>query len=305
MPRTIEIALSPDKTDPLLERLQGLETVTGLSLQRGASLDPPGDIITAEATNEGTRAVLDLVAQMDVLQGGSVRTTEPRSLLSPPYQNGIEKESNETIWEEMAFLLRRDTNMSVNYLSLMALSGGVAAVGLWTDTLHIVIGAMVIAPGFEPLLRIPFGFVAGPRVLASRGLLSSVVGYLLLALGAALTLLLLQAIDLGQPADLEARSWVRYWSEVTPSGALLSFLAGLAGAMVVTAQRPVLSAGVMIALALIPAASIAGMALIAGDPALAGRGLVRWSLEVAAVILAGALVLGLKQTFLHRRNAVG
>lgn len=305
MPRIIEISVSPEKTDMILERLRALKDVAGLSLQRNASLMPPGDIITAAATNDGTRAVLDLVDEMGVLQGGSVRTTEPQCLLAPPSQNGIEKESNETIWEEMGFLLRRETNVSANYLSLMALSGGVAAVGLWTNTLHIVIGAMVIAPGFEPLLRISFGIVAGPRVLAPRGLLSGITGYLLMGLGAALTGWLLRMIDPSHPIDLETRSWVQYWSKVTPSGTVLSFIASLAGAVVVCAQRSVLSAGVMIALGLVPATAITAMALTAGDFSLAGRGLVRWSLEVALVIVGGLLVLGLKQAVVHRRRAVG
>lgn len=235
-----------------------------------------------------------------------MRTTEPKSLIAPPSQNGIEKESNETIWEEMGFLLRRETNVSANYLSLMALSGGVAAVGLWTNTLHIVIGAMVIAPGFEPLLRISFGVVAAPRALASRGLLSSVTGYLAMGLGAAVTGWLLRIIDSSHSMDLETRSWVQYWSQIKPSAVLLSFLASLAGAVVVSAQRSVLSAGVMIALALIPAISIAAMALAFGDISLAGRGLVRWLLDVALVIIAGLLVLGLKQAFVHHgRRAVG
>lgn len=305
MPRIIEITLSPEKTATVLERLQALDEVAGLSLQRGASLTPPGDIITAAATNDGTRAVLDLVDEMQILQGGSVRTTEPRSLLAPPSQNGIEKESNETVWEEMGFLLRRETNVSANYLSLMALSGGVAAVGLWTNTVHVVIGAMVIAPGFEPLLRISFGIVAGPRALASRGILSSIAGYVLMGLGAAVVGWLLVLIDPSRSMDLDTRSWVQYWSKVTPTGALLSFVAGLAGAVVVTAQRSVLSAGVMIALALVPAISIAAMAFAAGDFSLAGRGITRWLVELAMVSVAGLLVLGLKQAVVHRRRAVG
>lgn len=218
MPRTVEVSVSPDKIDPMLERLNRMDGVVGLSLQRGVSLNPPGDVLTIRATNEGTRSVLNLLADLDVLDGGSILTSEPRSLMTRQYQNGIDRESNETIWDEMAFLLRRDTNLSANYLLLMALSGAVAAIGLWTDTLHIVIGAMVLAPGFEPLLRIPFGWIGGPRRLASRGLLSTVAGYLLLALGAALTLGLLRVVDPAASLDLTTRFWVRYWSSVTPTG---------------------------------------------------------------------------------------
>lgn len=186
-----------EKAGGPLERVKGLDGVIGLALQRGISLDPPGDVIIIRATNDGARAVL---AALDALGGhrwGAILTSEPRSLIARPYQNGIDRESNETIWEEMAFLLRRETNLSANYLALMALSGSVAAVGLWTDTLHIVVGAMVIAPGFEPLLRIPFGLIGGPRALASHGLRSTVAGYLLLALGAALGAVLVPVTPTG------------------------------------------------------------------------------------------------------------
>ena len=213
-------------------------------------------------------------------------------------------ETNETIWDEMAFLLRRDTNLSVNFLSLMLLSGSVAAVGLWDNTLHIVIGAMVLAPGFEPLLRIPFGWIGGPAVLASRGLVSTLTGYVALAIGAALSFSVLRALDPAAPADLMARSWIQYWSSMTWPGVFLALVAGAAGAVVVTAQRSVLSAGVMIALALIPSMAIAGMAVAAGNLSLAGQGLLRWAVEAAAVAGAGALVLGLKQAFVHRRRAL-
>lgn len=304
MPRTIEVSVASEKTGTLLARLEGTDGVAGLTVQRGASIQPPGDVVTIQATNGGTRGVLDLLDDLDVQSGGSVQTSEPRSLISESHRNGLDRESNETIWEEMAFLLRRDTNVSANYLALMACAGGIAAAGLWTNTLHIVIGAMVIAPGFEPLLRLPFGLVAGPRVLASRGAASTAAGYLALMLGGALALVTLRALDPGGSAELEARSWIRYWSQVTASGALVALIAGTAGALTVTAQRSVLSAGVMIALALIPSLTITAMALVSGDLPLAARSLIRWLVDVAAVVLSGAVVLGLKQATVHRRKAL-
>lgn len=304
MPRTIEVAISSDKTEELINKLGGLNGVVGLALQRGSSIEPPGDILTINATNDATRTVLSILADQNVLDGGSILTSELRSLINRKYQNGIDRESNETIWDEMAFLLRRETNLSVNYLLLMALSGSIAAVGLWTNTLHIVIGAMVIAPGFEPLIRLPFGWIGGPGVLASRGLISTISGYLILAVGAALTLMLLQVVDSSASIDLTARSWVQYWSTVTWNGLILAILAGAAGAVTVSAQRSVLSAGVMIALALIPSMTIAGMALAVGDITLIGKGLMRWIVDVGAVIVSSTAVLGTKHVLVHRRRAL-
>jgi uncharacterized hydrophobic protein (TIGR00271 family) len=304
MPRVIEVSVPSDKTSSLIDRLRGVDGVVGVSLLRGASLDPGGDVLTIQATNEGTRDVLRLLADARVTDGGSIVTSEPRSLIAPQHQNSLDRESNETIWDEMAFLLRRDSNVSANYLSLMALSGGVAAVGLWTDTLHLVIGAMVIAPGFEPLLRIPFGLICGRRVIARRGVASTVAGYVSMAAGAALVLLIMRLLEPGTSADLNTRSWVRYWSSLSGSSVVVALLAGIAGAFTITAQRSVFTAGVMIALALIPSISIAAMALMMGDIPLAGRGLLRWSVDAAAVLVASVAVVSLKQVLIHRRTAL-
>ncbi len=57
----------------------------------------------------------------------------------------------------------------------------------------------------------------------------------------------------------------------------------------------------MIALALVPSACTAAMALATGDLALAGRALVRWATEVGTVLVAWAVVLTGKQLLIHRR----
>ncbi len=305
MPRVIAVTLSTEKTAPLVERMQTIETVVGLSLQRNGSLDPPGDILTIATNNEGVRDIFKVLDELDVLDGGSISTSEPRSLISPPHQGGIDTETNETVWDEMASLLRQDTNFSGNFLMLMALAGAVAAAGLWTNTVHVVVGAMLIAPGFEPLLRIPFGFIAGPRALATRGLLAGVTGYIALALGAALTFWFLRWFDPATSPDLHGRSWVQYWSELTPTGLFVAVVGGITGAIVITTQRSTLTAGVMIALALIPTLALFGMAGAAGDWALAGKGLFLWVVNVGAVLVASAATFGVKQLLIHKGKVLG
>lgn len=304
MPRSIEVSVSPQKADAIVERVEGMEGVVSLARQRGASLQPCGDIVSIQTTNDATRRVLRAIDELEVLDGGSIVTNEPRSILSPKHQDQINRESNETIWDEMAFLLRQDTNLAPNYLALMVLAGAIAAVGLWTDTLHVVIGSMVIAPAFEPLVRIPFGFVAGPRRIAKGGAISMIAGYVALAIGAAVALLILDAVDSTRTADLRTRYWVGFWSTVTSTGVVASTFAGAAGAVVISGQRSVLTTGVMIALALIPSMAIVGMGLAVGDFDLAGRGFVRWAVDVGLVVLLSAAVLGVKRLYLQRHRAL-
>jgi len=304
MPRSIEVSVPPEKADAIVRHLQHIEGVIGLVRQRGASLQPPGDVLSIQSTNDGTRQILQVLNDLRVVDDGSIATSAPRSLISADHQALIDRESNETIWDEMAFLLRQDTNLAPNFLALMMLAGAIAAVGLWSDTLHIVIGAMVIAPAFEPLVRLPFGLIAGPRRIAKSGLVAASVGYVFLALGGVVAVLVLQAVDPGRSADLQSRPWVSFWSTVTVTGVVASTFAAAAGAVVISGQRSVLTTGVMIALALIPSMAIVGMGITVGDFALAGRGFVRWAVDAALVVVVSAVVLTLKRLYLHRHSAL-
>ena len=240
----------------------------------------------------------------DLADEDSVTTSEPRSVISPKHRQSLDAEGNETIWEEMAFMLRRNTNPEPNYLTLMTLAGAAAAVGLWTETLFIVVAAMILAPAFEALTRIPFGLIGGPHRLAWRGIQSAAFGYLLMAAGAAAVFFLVRVIEPGAAPDLASLPLVQRWSTLNASGVVLALLGGAAGATIIAGQRPVLSTGVQIALALIPSMSIVGMALAAGDLSLAGQGFVRWGIEVALVVAASALMFALKQFAVQRRRAL-
>lgn len=235
-------------------------------------------------------------------RNSSVVTSEPRSLVSPSHQIRIDEETNEGSWSEIAALFRRETNITSNYLMAMAFAGMVAAAGLWTDTVHIVVGAMVIAPGFEPILRVPFGLLASDSRSSSVGLRSTLIGYAAMMAGAAAAYLLLRVVQ-PSSAELSAQPWVQYWSSLKPSSIIIVTAASAAGAAIIAAQRSVLTAGVMIALALVPSASIVGMGMAAGDFALAGKALMRWGADAGCVALAGGLVFLLKRRVLHAKGS--
>ena len=53
MHRTIEITVPPAHTDTLVHELEQLEHVINLSVVRGASIKPPGDVLTVHVLNRG------------------------------------------------------------------------------------------------------------------------------------------------------------------------------------------------------------------------------------------------------------
>ena len=306
MPRILEITCPPDRTDDLVDRLENLDGAIGLSLQRGSSLQPPGDVLTVKVTNPAADDVLDAVGRLlDGRDDFSITASEPDYMISPPDFGVLDRETNEATWESVAAEFRKDANLEFNFIILMALAGIIAASGLWSDRLQIVIGAMVIAPGFVPLLRLPLGFLTGPRTMVSRGSAAVLSGYGALALSAAATFWALQTIDPSSSTELASREWIRYWSSFSPSAVIVALGAGTAGAVIVTAGRSILTAGVMIALALVPTMAITGMALAAGDFSLAAQAAGRWVVDAVSVVLAGGLVFAAKQALIHGRRGLG
>lgn len=159
------------------------------------------------------------------------------------------------------------------------------------------------AGNFEPIIRVPFGFLAQEHRAWRSGLKSTVLGYLALVLGAAAAALIAILISSTPEGELGSRHWVEYWSSLTPISVVIAVAASGAGAAIIAAQRSVLTAGVMIALALIPSASIVGMALVSGELALAGQAALRWIVDVGCVIVGGTVIFGAKRMLLNGKPA--
>jgi hypothetical protein len=68
--------------------------------------------------------------------------------------------------------------------------------------------------------------------------------------------------------------------------------------------RRYLIPGALVALMIIEAAAMVGMALAAGEPRLMYEGLERFSLDVLLIVVGGLLVVLLKQTVFHRRAPI-
>ena len=60
-------------TDAVVEVLRGSQAVTGLSVLRGASLIPPGDVVMADVAREGANPVIDALRDLGVHREGTVR----------------------------------------------------------------------------------------------------------------------------------------------------------------------------------------------------------------------------------------
>ena len=87
-------------------------------------------------------------------------------------------------------------------------------------------------------------------------------------------------------------------------GALILTVAAagaLAGSIIQAAYRQSVIAGALVAMRLIEAASVTGIALALGRLDLVGEGLERLAIDMGLIVAAGLVVFGLKQLLVHRR----
>jgi Domain of unknown function (DUF389) len=286
--RTIEITVPPSYTGELVDQLGKLDGVVSLSVVRGASLKPEGDVVTVHALNRGADEVLRLAGAASEHGRVSVSTGELSSLVDPEHERLVAKDADEALWEEVEARLRHQSRTTANYLILMGLGGAIAASGFAVhqpveQALSFVAGA-IVAPGFEPLANASVGLALRRRGLVARALGSAALGYLVLTLSAALVFVVL-----------------RLTGAVTV-GVFLSACGALAGMVMLTTYRQYLLPGALIALRAIESAALVGAALIAGEAGLAYGALGRFLISAVLIFAMGVLVVVLKQAIVHRRK---
>lgn len=309
MPRTIVLTVPSTETDSIIAELRQVEGLVGLKVQRGSSLQPPGDVITADVINESLNPIMCLLDKRDLGQreGTSISTSEPTSIISSSFNGELTRDTNEATWEEMETTAGNESNMTLNMLIMMFLSGIIAAIGILNNAIHVVVGAMIIAPGFVPITRMALGIITKSKAF-HRGLLDTLKGYLALIVGAAATMLVYKFfsdINLeGNASYLSAGELTAYWTSITTSSVVVSAAAAIGGGLLISTKRSVLTSGVMVALALIPAASLSGMALVVGQYNLSLIAFIRFIIDLLLVIILSYVVLAWKHKQVHKREMI-
>ena len=307
MHRTLVVSLSPDHTDQLISQLEPLACVVGLSVQRGGSIKPVGDILTLQTLNKGIDEALRRIA--DVCKGStySIATAEQASLIDPQNDLLVENDIDEAIWEEMETGLRHQARVTANYLALMALGGAMSAVGLVSNPVPQVIAfvaASVVAPGFEPIAKIPLGLVLKNLHTVRRGLKSALTGYGVLILASALTFALLRWMGAANDGEFISNQAVDMMSHPSAKDITVSLCGTLSGAIIIASYRRSIIAGALIAMVIISAAAMIGVAIACGQWDLALEGAERFALDVALIIITCYVVFMAKQQFLHKRKPI-
>ncbi|MDQ3764110.1 MAG: DUF389 domain-containing protein [Actinomycetota bacterium] len=305
MHHTIEIAVPAKATEGVLAELEALEGVVHLSVVYGASVKPPGDVVTAHVLNREVDSVLAVAAQARQSGPVSVSTAEVQSIIDDHVERAVDDDVDESPWEEIERGLRHHGRLSRNFLALMGLGAVIAVAGLVSSPVPQALAlaaAGIIAPAFEPVAKLAVGLVRGSWYVVRRALIAVGGGYVSLAVVGALAYLSLQGLGMASPEALTASEGVKTVTHPTAADWLISACGATAGVVIVSAFRHAVLAGALIALALVPAAALVGAGLVAGEMVMALEALRRVGLDMLLVVMLGGAVVLLKQRLIHHNR---
>lgn len=209
------------------------------------------------------------------------------------------KQRTQALREEIFNDISLGATLDRDFLILVALSTIVAAIGLNSNSVAGVIGAMVIAPLLGPILGFAFGAALGDRTLLYGSTRTLVVGI-------ALALLCSVLISFVIPVDLQSRELISR-AEVRLDGMALAIAAGCAAALSMARGQGAVLVGVMVAAALLPPGAAVGLFLGSGEWELALRAALLLALNVASLVFAALVVFRLRKIrprqWLERQDA--
>lgn len=263
---------------------------------------------------EQSETVLDLLDKRYAGQEGNrvvmlpVEATLPRARVEPqpdadaaPAESAPTEKTPERIGrEELYEDIKNGAELTRVYLAMVALSTVVAAIGLYNNSVAVIIGAMVIAPLLGPNVALSLGVTLGDLSLLRHALMTALAG---IAGALALSVLMGMLLD----AD-HTSSELALRTRVDLGDIVLALASGCAGALAFTTGVSAALIGVMVAVALLPPLVTSGLLLGGGHPTHAMGAFSLFFVNLICLNLAGVTTFwlqGIKPTkWLERDRAV-
>jgi uncharacterized hydrophobic protein (TIGR00271 family) len=304
----LRIVVPSYQAEHALDLLNATPSVCNLIYLERAARRPEGDVILCDVAREDASVVISDLKELDIEREGSIALEKIDSQVST-HAHEAEKAAvgmmaDAVIWEEVEARTSEEVELSFTFLAFMVLAMLIAMVGIFTDQLLLIIGAMIVGPEFGPIAGLCVAAVQRRRPLARRSLRALVVGFpvgITVTFGAALI------IDgLGLVPDAYSHGSGQLFTQFisSPNGwsFVVALLAGSAGMLSLTSAKSGALVGVLVSVTTIPAAANIGVAAALADWGQWRGAIEQLSLNLAAILLAGIVTLFVQRRFYLRRR---
>ncbi|MGA8217171.1 MAG: DUF389 domain-containing protein [Solirubrobacterales bacterium] len=295
----LRLAVEQDRADAVtgaLEETGGVHRIVALNPERAGT----GVVLAADVMPSVADHVMQLIQEWEIDETDYLLTRQ--EVIAPaPHGHGRFAGAEAFAWVEVMGEARTHSRPLGRYLALMSVAGVLAALGVITDNPILIVGAMAVSPDLLPICAACVGFVAGRSRLASRALMT-------LLLGIALTWAVAAGVAWGLQATgiLTGNFQIHDYSlhglaHIDYSTVLVALAAGVA-AMLSFETRAAAAVGVAISVTTIPASALFGVSLGLGEVRDSWGAAGVLAVNVGLLLLSGTLTL-LIQRLLNARTA--
>jgi uncharacterized hydrophobic protein (TIGR00271 family) len=305
----LRIVVPSYQSEHAMELLENTPSVYNLVFLERAARKPEGDVILADVAREDASVIIGDLRELDIDREGSISIEEIDSQVSAA-ADAAEKAaagmpSDAVVWEEVEARTSENVELSASFLAFMALAMLIAVVGILTDQIILIIGAMVVGPEFGPLAALCVAAVHLRTDMLKRSLLALVVGFPVGITAAFLFTVVIKETGLAPDGFAEGEHpFTQFISSPDFFSFIVAYFAGVAGVLSLTNAKSGALIGVLISVTTIPAAANIGVAAAygLGDEWLGA--IQQLSLNLGAIVLAGIGTLYLQRLlYIRRRRA--
>lgn len=303
----LRVVAPPDLASQVLDALSSRLSVLNIVHLAGVARRPDGDLILCDVAREDASLVLAELRELGVEQAGTIAVETIDIAISDAarlaQQAAVGSPADAVVWEEVESRTSESAELSFSFLAFMVLATLIAGVGIITDSVILIIGAMVVGPEFGPLAGLCVALVQRRLSLARRSLVALAVGFPTAILATYLSTLLLRAADRG-PDELAGHPATLFISSPDLFSVVVALLAGVAGVLSLSTAKSGALIGVLISVTTIPAAANVGVAAAYGDWNEFRGAAAQLAINLVAIVLAGVVTLSVQRAaYVRRRRA--
>ena len=305
----LRIVVPSDLSAAVLESVRAAPGSCNVAVLAGAAVEPPGDVLLADVAREGASSLVEGLRELGVVERGAISMDHVNGHLSAASALAAEETrgapGDAVVWEEVEAATSEAVALTWSFGLFMVLAALIAGAGIFLDSPILIVGAMVVGPEFGPLAGVCVALVEGRSRLAGRSLTALAVGFPL-AIPAAWIAPRSTAPPGSTPDTFSSadHGLADVISNPDAFSVIVAFCAGVAGMLSLTTAKSSVLIGVLISVTTIPAAANVGVAAAYDDWNAVRGSLAQLGLNLAVIVIAGTLTLGIQRAvYLRRRRA--
>lgn len=292
----LRIVSPSDRTDQVIELLRDSVGVTNVTLERGAALEPPGDLVHADLAREAANAILEGLRELGVPEDGSVALDSVETALSDAAQKARREAPgagrDAVVWEEVTARVGDEATLTGTFVVFMVVASIVAACGIMIDSPILIVGAMVVGPEFGPLAALCVAIATRRAAPARRSVLALAVGFPAANIAAWGITQVALALGVVPEAFLEGRQPLTgFITHPDAYSVIVAACAGVAGVVSLTSAKSSALIGVVISVTTVPAAANIGVATAVGNYGDAVGAALQLTVNVVTIVVVGTATL--------------